>query len=222
MNIILLISFLSSCKSYRLKFNRLLRDFSFWALLAVNVYSAYYYFRNPAIFTTLIWLYWTQSVIIGVFNFLDIITLTKAVDEKVTTDKGTIIGFQTLKTGGAFFFAIHYGFFHFVYFFFLIGMKISGPFDLEFFRIFLMLFLGSQIISFVQHKIQYKKSPPSITKLFFTPYLRIIPMHLCILIPGLLGWGNMQIFVVLKVIADMAAYVVTSPYYKSPVVSKAA
>lgn len=189
-------------------------DPSFWALLAVNIYSVYYYFMHPAIFTTLIWLYWCQSVMLGLFNFFDIITLsTKDAPDLITKDGKVVKGFSG-KSAVGFFFLFHYGFFHFVYFIFLFTLKKSGPFDYEFFKVFLLFFLGSQIIIFIQHKIQYKKNPPSFGKLFFIPYLRIIPMHLCILLPAFLGWGNMQIFVVLKVFADIMTYILTSPYYK--------
>lgn len=190
-----------------MKVRRLFTDPAFWALLAVNIYSVYYYFMHPDIFTTLIWLYWSQSVMLGIFNFVDIVTIHSPDN---TTGKGGnwAIGF---------FFAFHYGFFHLVYAIFLLTMKKTGPFDWEFFKVFLLFFLGSQIINFIQHKIQYKKVQPNIGKMFFMPYLRILPMHLCILLPAFLGWGNLEIFVILKVFADIMTYILTSPYYKKDV-----
>jgi hypothetical protein len=202
-----------------LKAKKVFTDPSFWALLAVNVYSVYYYVIHPSIFTTLIWLYWTQSVMLGAFNFLDIITLGNKGVNDLTNSNGTKVNWGKGHIGLAFFFLFHYGFFHLVYAVFIGTMKITGPFDNEFFRIFLLFFLGSQIINFVQHKIQYKKTQPDIGKMFFMPYLRIVPMHLCILIPAFLGWSNMLVFLVLKVVADMFTYVLTSSYYKSAAVT---
>jgi hypothetical protein len=190
---------------------KLISDPSFLALLGVNVYSMYYYFNHPEIFTTLIWLYWAQSVMLGLFNFLDLLTIGNKGVNPLTNSSGEKVNWGT--AGLAFFFFFHYGFFHLVYFIFLFSLKKSGPFNYEFFKIFLLLFLGSQIINFVQHKIQNRKIPPDIGKKFFLPYLRILPMHLCILIPAFLGWGNLQIFVILKVVADLLAYIITSPRY---------
>ena len=191
-----------------MKHNRILTDPGFWVLAGINVYLVYHYYQHPEIFTTLIWLYWSQSVLLGVFNFLDILTVRKVKPESVVIN-GRPGSLQ--KTPSAFFFLVHYGFFHLVYLFFISSMKPTGPFQLEFFKYFFFAFLAGQIITFVQHKIQQRKTLTNIGAMFFIPYLRIIPMHLTILLPALLHFGDMGIFLILKALADVAMYIVTRP-----------
>ena len=198
-----------------MKLKRALTDPTFWILLGVNVALVYSYEQNPGIFTTLIWLYWWQSVLYGIFTFLDILTTRSVavggvkVEEK--NDKGASIS--------AWFFLFHYGFFHLVYFIFLSTMEKTGPFEMEFFKKFLIIFVVFQVFSFIQHKIQNRKTPPDFGKMIATPYIRIIPMHLCILLPAFIGVSNLTVFLVLKVACDVIMYVATTRYYNKNEVS---
>jgi len=200
------------------KWKKALTDPSFWILLSVNVYLVYKYQQNPNIFTTLIWLYWSQSIIFGFFTFLDMLTTKKAdlstqlqpslaADDKPNDEKGLI-------NATAWVFLFHFGFFHLVYFIFLTGMTKLSLFDWGFFKYCVLVFLVYQLINFIQRKIQNKGKPADLGKMFFTPYLRIIPMHLCILIPAFLHLTSLTVFLVLKVIADVLMYVVTSSRYQ--------
>ena len=186
-------------------------DPSFWVLIGINAYLVYYYYTQPQIFTTLIWLYWAQSVSLGFFNFADILTVGKVEASPITINGKETTLKSSMKRPGAFFFLLHYGFFHFVYFFFLLTMKRSGPFQMDFFKYFLFAFLVGQIINFIQHKIQQKHQVTNLSKMFATPYLRIIPMHLTILIPAFLHISNLGIFLILKAIADVLMYIITKP-----------
>jgi hypothetical protein len=49
--------------------------------------------------------------------------------------------------------------------------------------------------------------------MFFTPYLRIVPMHLTILLPKFLGWTPGLTFLILKTIFDVVGHLVTTKYY---------
>ncbi len=204
-----------------MKWKKVLPDPSFWILLSVNVYLVYKYEQNPNIFSTLIWLYWSQSVIFGFFTFLDILTTKKAdlstqlqpslaADDKPNDEKGII-------DATAWVFLFHFGFFHFVYFIFLITMTKLSLFDWTFFKYCILVFLAYQLINFIQRKIQNHNKPADIGRMFFTPYVRIIPMHLCILVPAFLHLTSLTVFLVLKVIADVLMYVLTSNnYQKTP------
>ncbi len=204
-----------------MKFKKALTDPSFWILLIANVYLVYKYEQNPDIFTTLIWLYWSQSIIYGFFNFFDILT-TKYVD--LSTQLQPSLGSENstdkqkdIRNATAWVFLFHFGFFHFVYFIFLLTMTTLKLFDWVFFKYYILVFVVFQVVSFIQHKIQNKNKPADIGKMFFTPYLRIIPMHLCILIPAFVHITNLTVFLVLKVIADVLMYVLTSSnYQKNP------
>lgn len=193
--------------------NRLL-DPSLWLLIGINGYLIYYYYQNPGIFTTLIWIYWCQSVMLGLFNALDMLTSPKQKTPVTINDKPLDDNFP-VQRAGALFFLFHYGFFHVGYMIFIFTMKRTGPFDIELFKGCLIAFLIGQIITFIQHKINQKKNPISIGKMFFTPYIRIIPMHLTILIPNFLPVSNMGVFVILKTFSDVVMYLVTTPSGKS-------
>jgi hypothetical protein len=201
---------------------KVLPDLSFWILLLANLYLVYRYEQNPDMFSTIIWLYWSQSVIFGFFNFIDMLT-TKTVD--LSTELTPSLGSEDLpanspekeksvKDATAWFFLFHFGFFHFVYFFFLITMTKLSLFNWSFFKYYLLVFVLFQVVNFIQHKIQNRNRAVDIGRMFFTPYLRVIPMHLCILIPAFLHITSLTVFLVLKVVADVFMYVLTNSYYK--------
>lgn len=201
-----------------MKWKKVLPDPSFWILLLANLYLVYKYERDPNIFSTLIWLYWSQNILYGFFNFLDILTTKKAdlstqlqpslaADDKPNDEKGII-------NATAWVFLFHFGFFHVVYLFFLVSMTKLNLFDWTFFKYYLLVFLVFQVINFIQHKIQNRDKVMDISRMFFTPYLRVIPMHLCILIPAFLHLTSLTVFLVLKVLADIIMYVLTNSYYQ--------
>ena len=185
---------------------KLFSDPTFWLLLAINIGLVYSYEQNPAIFTTLIWLYWAQSILYGFFNFLDILSVRKADVSAMRSYATKTKSDRAIANGAAWFFLFHFGFFHVAYCVFLFAMKKTGAFDWAFYEKYLIAFTVFQVFSFIQHKIQNKDRAVDISKMVTTPYLRIIPMHLCILIPAFINVSNMTIFLVLKVITDMASY----------------
>jgi hypothetical protein len=196
-----------------MKRKRIWTDPSIWVLVGVNAYLVYYYYHQPQIFTTLIWLYWAQSVSLGVFNFFDLLTLGNSSEPFIINDKPVNTIATTLIL--PFFFLLHYGIFHLVYFGFIFTMKSTGPFQWDFFRNFLFAFIAGQLITFIQHKVQQRKTKTNAGIMFFTPYLRIIPMHLTILAPAFLHIGNMGLFLILKAVTDVAMAIVTRPAYKT-------
>lgn len=199
----------------KLVWKKILSDPALWLLLLVNCYIVYKYEYTPQIFTTLIWLYYSQNILLGFFNFLDMATVRNIDVTDIKVNLNTTKDDRSLSrsyTGG---FLLMFGFFHFVYFIFLITMKKSGPFDWDFYKNFLLVFFVFQLISFVQHKIFYKNHIAKISRMATMPFLRIIPMHLCILIPAFLNISNLTIFLVLKVITDIISYISTTSYYKN-------
>lgn len=222
-----------------MKRKRIWLDPGFWILVGVNGYLVYHYYRHPTIFTTLIWLYWWQSVLLGIFTVVDMLTTPNIIPLKNSepnalealtvrypenpppqTDKLS----ERMKSGKnlAFFFILHYGFFHLVYLVFIASMKSSGPVDRDFFKYFFIAFLAGQIITFVQHKVQQKKQPANLGAMFAIPYVRILPMHLTIILPALFKISNLGLFLILKAFADVVMYVVTKPSQKSKAMDAAA
>lgn len=182
-----------------------LSDPSLYALLAMNVFLIYHYRQQPDSIHSIIALYWVQSVLIGLFNFLDILTLQKVKEGswKMNDQK------SDSKGCAAFFFLFHYGFFHIGYLIFLAftGIELK-KIDWKFMALAFWIILASQALTFVQHKIRYRNVPGNIGQMFFLPYLRIVPMHLTILVPAFFHISGYMVFLVLKTVFDLIFQVV--------------
>jgi len=193
---------------------KIIRDPSFWTLIGLNLFFIYEVKDDPKQYTTVVWLYWIQSVFIGLFNFIDMLTLkTKNIDVSnmtINDRPATPVG---AKGCLPIFFLFHYGIFHFVYLIFLfVDFKIIDT-DFSYLFIAAAIILLQQIIQFVQNKVKYAHTQRRIATMFFTPYLRIVPMHLTILLPKFLGWTSGLTFLVLKTIFDVIGYLITTKYY---------
>lgn len=188
-------------------FRRLYTDPSFLLLVAINIYCIIYYHNNPSEFATIVWLYWFQSVLIGIFNFFDMLTVSHP---DLATDQ---TGKPVSKGCMSFFFLVHYNGFHFVYAIFILAM-IRGHVDFLFLLIGVAAFGFNLIMQFIQHKRMQKTMIADMRTMMFLPYLRIVPMHLMILGPAFLHWGQSDIFLVLKTIADVLMYIIATPYRK--------
>jgi len=197
-----------------MNWKRVIIDPSFWILLIANILLIYNYERNPKIFTTLVWLYLGQNVLYGFFNFLDILTLKKVDTTGYEVNDDSEGKKKEFGKATAWVFLCHYGFFHVVYAIFLSTMNKSGPFDWSFFKYYLAVFFIFQVVNFIQHKMQDKERAGNLQSMFGAPYLRIIPMHLCILVPTFLNVSGLTVFLVLKLVADVFMYVATNAYYK--------
>lgn len=191
---------------------KIIRDPALWALLIMNVIFIYEYNGDAGQYTTIIWLYWCQSVLLGFFNFFDMLTLKHA-DVSNMTINGRPATPRQAKGCLPFFFAFHYGIFHFVYLVFLtIDFNLSNV-DFSFWKWAIAGILVNQLIHFVQNKTIYSNIPRNIGAMFFTPYLRIVPMHLTILMPKFLGWTPALTFLILKTVFDVIGHIITTRYY---------
>jgi hypothetical protein len=108
----------------------------------------------------------------------------------------------------ALFFAAHYGLFHFVYLVFLVGNpEQPAPLDAAFWMC-AAAFAVNHMWSYRYHRDMDRRGTPNIGTLMFTPYLRILPMHLTILFGAWLsgGAGALLLFGALKTIADVTMH----------------
>jgi hypothetical protein len=163
----------------------LLKNPSAWMLVFANTAVAASVIINNQNILFLLWAYWTQSVVIGVFNFVHILTL-----KDFSSEGFTIAGNKTpenQKISTAFFFLVHYGFFHLVYAIFLFSFSstLGNGIPINF-----MFLLYSSAIFFCNYLAEFlftKKSTeekPNIGVLMFAPYKRIIPIHITIIFAG--------------------------------------
>ncbi len=185
---------------------------------------------------TILWGYWLQSVIIGLFTFLKLIMLGIG-----NIRKATIASLGSIFLG--FFFAFHYGFFHLAYAVFLavfsFGMTAFGGVDIFAVLIMGIIFFANHAFSFYKNflkkgpselevplrdialwgqgkeaKIQYSLAIGKFAfNAFGEPYARIFPMHLTIIFAGIavFALGAAPTFVIvffllLKTLADLGAH----------------
>ena len=191
---------------------KIIRDPSFWALIFLNMFFIYQYKEDSIQYTTIIWLYWCQSVLLGIFNFFDMLTLKNASVENMTIN-GKPATVSQAKGCLPVFFLFHYGIFHLVYFIFLVVDLNLSHADFSVLKWALLVLIINQVIYFVQNKTIYANVSRNIGTLFFTPYLRIVPMHLTILLPKFLGWTPALTFLILKAIFDVIGHLITTRYY---------
>ncbi len=190
---------------------KILTSPSFLFLLAGNVYCIWYYENHPGAFATVVWIYWFQSIIIGLFNFLDLLTIKnfdtgnfKMNDQPVTAvNKGC----------AAWFFLVHFGFFHLGYAIFLLIRLDLSSVNKMVLLIGIATFFLEAVINFRRQKQIEKTETVNLGTLFFLPYLRIVPMHLMILLPAFLGWKPSLLFLVLKMGADVLSFLLYQHLY---------
>ncbi|MES2329091.1 MAG: DUF6498-containing protein [Bacteroidota bacterium] len=173
-------------------------------LLAGNIYCIWYYENNSAAFSTVVWIYWFQSITIGLFNFLELLTIK---DETLTTDRAhTKPGSALLSNWSAWFFLFHFGIFHLVYCVFLMIDFGVRSINKTILLTGISAFFLECVINFIRHKRRERTTTVNFGVLFFLPYLRVIPMHLMIILPAFFGWKPSLLFLVLKTFMDILSF----------------
>ena len=182
-------------------------DPSLWFLVLSNVLTIFFAIIGNWNLSTVLWVYWFQSIIIGFFNFVRILSLKEFSTVGFTINDQQVEPTQTTKIFTAFFFLFHYGFFHFVYFIFLTADSFVNSYGSGLNFSELKFVLLAALVFFINHLFSYIYNKPkdtvkqNIGSLMFYPYYRIIPMHI-ILIFGIFLVGALPIFLVLKTITD--------------------
>lgn len=182
----------------------------------------------------LLWPFWMQSVIIGWYARRRILLLTRFCTKGFKINDRAVDPTPETQQKTANFFALHFGLFHLVYFFFLVAFTLTSdpqgfievmnentgrvsqvhigkvhPLD---FLIYLGLAWGfwqTHRASHREHVAADLGNTPNIGSLMFLPYARVVPMHLCIILSVPLGGaGAIWFFMLLKTIADAVMHVV--------------
>ncbi len=198
---------------------KLLSNPSVLFLIVGNLYCIWYYQKYPGDFATIVWIYWFQSIIIGFFNFLELLTAKKTSGEITATNNSSV---KFTKGCAAWFFLFHYGTFHLVYFVFLLVDFDSTSVKKLVLLLGIATFFLESMIGFIRHKAIEKTEKVNIGLLFFLPYLRIIPMHLMILLPKFFGMEPSLLFLVLKMGADLLAFRIYDWMYRRRSMSQSA
>lgn len=157
-------------------------------------------------------LFWSESAAIGFYNVLKMIKakgkpqgLEINGKKVVVKNKGDLM---KLKHFMVTFFIIHYGGFMFGHLIFLSIFLIRGGF-FSFLAALPAVIFGT-LGFFISHGISYytnylrgkEYEKADIGKLFFSPYARIVPMHIAIIL-GFISGAQVLILVIVKTIFDL-------------------
>jgi ABC-type phosphate/phosphonate transport system permease subunit len=168
----------------------------------MNLYLIVEYRNNPNSIHSIIALFWIQNILIGIYNFIDIITAQniKKGSYPVKESKGC----------SAVFFLFHYGAFQLAYLLFL-GFHLDVKrLDWQYIQIAFWLLLAGMFISFILNRLSASHTEVNLSTMFYLPYLRIVPMHLMILLPSFLAVSSFTVFLVLKMVFDVLMHVITT------------
>jgi hypothetical protein len=159
-----------------------------WILIASNFSVIFFAFIDNLTATEVMWMYWIQSVIIGIFNFIRILSLKDFLTVGLKLNGKEVGPTKATKISSAIFFFFHYGFFHLIYAIFISSFplilnesKPSGNFFLLFPALVFFINYG---IEFYKEQTLPGEEKPNLGALMFLPYVRIIPMHLTIILGG--------------------------------------
>ena len=180
--------------------------------------------------STVLFIYWSQSIIIGIFAVISLLgadtaALRADLDKPILERGGTkMYSYRMVwfyKCGLAGFFALHYGLFHWAYLEFIVESGIFGPVNFADPGIWLScgLFFANHLYSHIQYRNQGPTGANLINEEFFSPYQRILPMHLTIIfgsivVVALQVFGIQStmpvlvIFLILKTRSDISAHLI--------------
>jgi Family of unknown function (DUF6498) len=185
------------------------RDASLWSLAGANVISLVVAVAQGWTLIDLMFVYWLQSVTIGASYCARMLALDKFSTEGFKINNHAVAPTAATKRQTAGFFAIHYGMFHAVYLLFIGSAAPAGTFaDLQLWGCGLAFALN-HVYSYRYNREADRRGTPNIGTLMFTPYLRILPMHLTIVF-GLMATGGFGLvfFGTLKTAADVAMHAI--------------
>lgn len=183
-------------------------NLSLYSLVAVNALTLVIALALHMSIRDLMLVYWIQSVIIGLENVIRILTLNQFSTEGFTMggEEMPETFASQLKIAG--FFAFHYGFFHLVYFLFIVSPEGGKNLGLASPLAYVLCGLGfllQHTFSLIHNLKSDAAGRPNLGTLMKMPYLRIVPMHLTIMFGlGFFGGGvpSLILFVALKTVAD--------------------
>lgn len=185
-------------------------DPSAWSLVFANLLTIALAVRFNWSLIELMWIYWSQSVIIGAINVIKM----RQIERSTGRSSWFFLGDTSM------FFMMHYGFFHLIYLLFLLIFTFAGetplsngaPVQWLWVLVTVLVFLANHIFSYLYNQ-ERDQSKADLDRLFMFPYARIIPMHLTlilgaamdVILPGV-PHAPILLFLTLKMVADVVMH----------------
>ena len=195
-----------------------LADRSLQGVVLCNLFTLVAAVVNEWSLAPLLWVYWGQSVVIGVVSIARILRLRKFSTAGLSSNGRQVPETRAGQIQAAGFFAIHFGMFHFVYGVFLASGAIGGRTAVEDVPGVLLAvggFAVAHTFSLLWNEPRdYVRGVPNLGTIMFFPYLRIVPMHLTILFGSLLAGFALPLFIGLKTVADAIAHTIEHTAYR--------
>lgn len=179
----------------RLLFIYGLKDPSTYLLLLANLVIVYFTIAEGLSPFTVLWIYYIQSVIIGLFQFLKL-SETRA---------------QKSKTINAWVFASFYGIWHLVFLIFLLILPggHESTIDWPYVKILGLAFLVNHIFSYYYNHWKHEKTETS-QSITLAAIMRILPMHFAIIFGfffiNFTDKGFLYILITLKIGTDILSH----------------
>lgn len=212
------------------RWKNIFSDREFWFILVFNLCLVWGYEDGWLSMDTIIWIYFFQSVIIGMSNTVRMACLKDFNSDNFQINGEAVQPTNKTKWMSAIFFTLHYGFFHLAYFIFLIIFSVGNGSKLDFRMVLINagIIALNAIISTSSNIMQDREDKPAISSMFFTPYLRVVPMHIFIilgftrkvnpevLIPVLGAINSFYVFLILKLFSDLVMHIVIQKTWRGP------
>jgi hypothetical protein len=195
-----------------------LTDWSTSVLIFSNIITIIFAIIENWDISIIMFIYWCQSVIIGIFTVIKIVNLKNISTAGFAPGLVNHSDIKATKRLAIIIFVLYYGMFHVAYLFFLglnhFFLQGSNIIISNFFIILsILIFFANHLFSFYYNKEKDANKKQHIGKVIMFPFIRIIPMHLTIIFGlGFMWFGMPQItlviFLLLKTVADVMMHLV--------------
>jgi Family of unknown function (DUF6498) len=182
------------------------------SLLAVNLGVIVFAVRDEWSLATILMSYLAQSVIIGIFQAVKISDLevfsTAGFGFKI--NNRPVAPTPTVKWTVVLIFVVHYGFFQFFYYKFILEVLHVGTPSWPDVMLSGMAFFANHLFSYVMNQNHVARRIPNIKNMMVFPYVRILPMHAFIMAGAITAGQHFALvfFLILKTLADEATHAI--------------
>ena len=164
---------------------RVWTDLSAWALILTNFITISFAYSEHWVFSTIIWVYWCQTLIIGLFAFLRVIQLTDISSHEVDRIQPKVYSRSKLRNGALFLahFTVVQGCLT------LILGAFLGPVTSQNGTILVsssLLFFCNHLFSYVYNRNKDSVVHKNIGIMVVRPYLRLLPLFVAFLFIGMI------------------------------------